>query len=289
MAGDIDDLTHLGPLLASEGVDRRITVNLMAAKAFLAEGRPDQALICAERLFRLSGWQPAVAPVLLSILDGMGAVARATEVRKIACLSACKAGDFALVRRLYLDWRYHHVAVLGREVFDADPCVIEGLDRLAERLRPPGETPGGGRAPRQTPRVLYVLSSVTQEGSVLAKLMAGLLTHHDASRCEVGVAIADADQRAFEESAEGRQVRTVATLRGWTTFVASEAGIEARLRALRARVIDWAPDLLVTNAALAQPEAYLLVRSLDIPWVAQVVGPPAQFTAPGAVFNLSLI
>ncbi|MET0624607.1 MAG: hypothetical protein ABW250_16635 [Pyrinomonadaceae bacterium] len=274
---------ELLPYLCLERREQRAEVNLLLAGAHLRAGGGQnlaRARVFVGRAWLLSGHSPELLPRCTEIHAALDDVDAIRAAYKRLGIATAARGEASEALRYFDLWQsaYYHFKRLDRYEYDFD--IMECVERLARphRLapRPRPDALKGGPV-----RVAYLMKGVNEVGSILVKINLLFARHHDRSRFEPMFFVPESG-RAVLESAAGREHVRLFEQEGYRVVTAPDVGTtEERLRDVARAVADARPDLLVTDAALAEFQHHYVASLRPAPFVVgRVQGPPEQFVPP---------
>ncbi|HEX6182900.1 MAG TPA: hypothetical protein VFZ44_03240 [Pyrinomonadaceae bacterium] len=282
--------SDLLPYLCLERREQRAEVNALLARAYFRAGGGQNlahAGAFVRRAWLLGRFPPDLLPLYTEIHTALDDVEAIREAYKRVGMRAAARGDADEAIKYFDLWHYayHHLRKLDRYEYDFD--IMECVGRLARphRLapRPRPDASKGGPV-----RVAYLVKGITEVGAVLVKINLLFARHHDRSRVEPMFFVPESG-RAVLESEAGREHIRLFESHGYRLETAPDVGATAeRLRAVARSIADARPDLLVTDAALADFQHYYLASLRPAPYVVGLVqGPPEQFAAPDLDWGLA--
>jgi glycosyltransferase involved in cell wall biosynthesis len=281
---------ELLPYLCLERREQRTEVNLLLAGAYLRAGggqNLERARDFVGRAWLFSGHSPELLPLYIEIHAALGDVDAMREAYKRLGLAAAARGEVSEALRCFDLWQsaYYNFKSLDRYEYDFD--IMECVGRLARphRLapRPRADALKGGPV-----RVAYLMKGINEVGSILVRINLLFARHHDRSRFEPMFFVPESG-RAVRESAAGREHVRLFEQEGYRVVTAPDVGTtEEQLRDVARAVADARPDLLVTDAALAEFQHYYVASLRPAPFVVgRVQGPPEQFAPPSLDWGLA--
>jgi glycosyltransferase involved in cell wall biosynthesis len=285
-AGEAFDDAELLPFLTQESKRERYRVNLGLAEAFYRRherGAADasrslrRARDCAERAFLLSRYTPEALPQLLRADAALEDADAAADALKRVGLEHAARGDFESALVAFDRWSYAHAEFTQIDLhdkFDAD--VVACVERMASLHRFDVEPrPREGRPVR----VAYLTHGLTEVNSVLVKIDQLFARLHDRTRFEPAYFSVESES-AVAASPDARAAVEEFRRAGCAMTVAPDrAPLLERLLAVGAAIRDFAPDILVTGAALASFRNYFVAALRPAPVIISLhQGPSPQYT-----------
>jgi glycosyltransferase involved in cell wall biosynthesis len=269
-AGQPEDNSQLRRLLTLESKEDRYLVNSRLAAAYydryehLGDRKSlDYARACIDRALLLSRYSVDVLPLLVQInrpLDDVDAIRNAL---KRTGIEAASRGEFDAALNLFDRWIYANAEFKGNDVHSFDADVIACVERMGALHRFPrgNDTPVEGRKLR----LAYLTHGLRQPGSVLIKIDRAFARLHDKSRFEVAYFAAD-DPAAISASPDAQTAITDFRDSGCQFFVPPETQTTyERLLGVGQQIHDFGADVLVTSAALATFQNYLIASLRPAP------------------------
>lgn len=281
---------ELLPYLCLERLEQRAEVNLLLAGAYLRAGGGQNlalARVFIGRAWLFSGHSPELLPLYTEIHAALGDVEAIRAAYKRLGVAASARGDASEALRYFDLWQsaYYKFKRLDRYEYDFD--IMECVGRLARphRLAP---RPRPDLLKRGPVRVAYLMKGLYEVGSILVHINLLFARHHDRSRFEP-MFFTPEPRRVALESGAGPEHARLFEQEGYRVVAAPDVGTtEEQLRDVARAIADARPDLLVTDAALAEFQHYYIASLRPAPFVVgRVQGPPEQFAPPSFDWGLA--
>ncbi|MEN3325782.1 MAG: hypothetical protein V7638_589 [Acidobacteriota bacterium] len=264
------DNSQLRRLLTLESKQHRYLVNLRLAAAYydryeqLGDRKSlDYARACIDRALLLSRYSIDVLPLLIQInlaLDDADAIRNAL---KRTGIEAASRGEFDAALNLFDRWLYANSEFKANDTHTFDADVIACVERMSALHRFPRDN--DKPVERRKLRVAHLTHGVRQPGSVLIKIDRTFAHLHDKSRFEVAYFTAD-DGAAIRASADAQTAINDFRDAGCQFFVPPETSTTfRRLLGVGQQIHDFGADVLVTSAALATFQNYLIASLRPAP------------------------
>ena len=288
-SGEAFDDAELLPFLTQESKRERYRVNLGLADAFYrrhergAEAARSlrRARDCAERAFVLSRYSPEALPQVLRADAAAGDADAAADALKWAGLEYAARGDFAGALASFDRWSYAHAEFTQIDLHDDfDPEVIACVERMAALHRfAPTPLARDAAAGARPVRVAYLTHGLTEVNSILVKNDQTFARHHDRARFEPAFFSVESES-AVAASPDARAAAEEFRRAGCALTVAPDLDpLPERLLAVGRSIRDFAPDILVTGAALASFRNYFVAALRPAPVAVSLhQGPSPQYT-----------
>ncbi|HEX8352168.1 MAG TPA: hypothetical protein VF611_04700, partial [Pyrinomonadaceae bacterium] len=232
---------------------------------------------CAGRAFMLSRYTPEALPQLVRADAAAGDADAAAEALKRVGLEHAARGDFARAIAAFDRWSYAHAEFTQIDLHDTfDPEVIACVERMASLHR--FETRPRAREGRPV-RVAYLTHGLTEINSVLVKIDQLFARHHDRARFEPAYFSVESESAVAASPDARAAVEEFRRLGCEMTLAPDREPLPERLVAVGERIRDFAPDVLVTGAALASFRNYFVAALRPAPVAISLhQGPSPQYT-----------
>lgn len=276
----------LARLLGDPRLEERADAALALALALAASRRLAEAAPLVRRAFELSGGSRRVLPHLLRIHQALGDLETVRAAHRRVGLRAAEAGDVSRALEDFNAWHYVDAVGRGQDRYLFDQEILGAVRRLAAPLRRPLRTapPQGRRL-----RAAHLVFGATQFNSVIVRLSRLFAQHRDRARWNLAFFVPESVVQV-DQSPQGAGHVAFLEAQGCLVRVAPdlEGGAADRMLWLAEAIRDFAPDVLVLNAALADFAHDFLLELRPAPAaVGLVSGPPPQFAAPGLDWGIA--
>lgn len=278
--GESPSADELLPFLSLPGKEDRFWVNYCLASAFHSSGRSQQAKIFIRRAWDFSGQHVDVLPLFLEIHAASRDVEPIREAYKRLGMRAAKAGRIIEALDYFNAWQYAYLQHKGVDEYGYDPDVLGCISGMAEHFALHQTRPDNRRGERKL-RVAHLMYGMTHLNSVIVKNSMTFAEHHDGRRFQVAFFVPEPETLVKERQEAVGNINRIKG-RGWDVFMAPDSFSELQsLLGLAQAIHDFGPDILVTNAGLADFR-HLFVASLKpAPIVVGLCqGPPPQYISP---------
>lgn len=288
--GEVDHEVLL-PYLCDASRERRVTVNLVLANAFIKrnkEGDLEAAKGFASRAWDISGFSDEAFTYHLALSKAFKDVKAVGDAYKRMGLRQLELGEHAKAFFYLHCAQYAHAETLSIDHVEFDYDVLYRLRELAK-------SHGIDRAPREPlagrkVRLGVLLYGITQLNSIIIRIALTILANHDKERFEIACYIPESLQE-IEAYPHARNVLAKLQAMGVRTVMAPvqiDLNLMPSLIGLAQSIEADRIDILLDMAALADYKRYFITCLKPAPVVAGfVLGPPAQFAPPELDFCVS--
>jgi glycosyltransferase involved in cell wall biosynthesis len=280
------DSEDLLPYLCMEIKRDRLWVNYSLADAFRKAGNNDQALIFIQRVWNLSDQNETYLPLFVAIHAAVDDIESIRGAYKALGIKQARAGRVSEALDHFHAWQYAYAVHRKVDDYRYDFEVLDCISGLAEphafplRKLPSSE----GRKIR----LAYLMFGMTHLNSVIVKNSLTLASFHDASRFDVTFYIPDQATTVLERKEAVENINKIEKA-GWKVVMAPDSFSEMKsLHEIAKSIHEASPDILVTNAALADFKHFYITALNPAPLVVGLCqGPPPQYVAPGFDWSIS--
>ena len=269
-AGGTVDNSQLRRLLTLGSKEYRYLVNLRLAAAYydqyehLGDRKSlDYARACIDRALLLSRYSVDVLPLLIQINRALDDIDAIRNALKRTGIEAASRGEFDAALNLFDRWIYANSEFKGNDTHTFDADVIACVERMGALHRVPrgNDTPVEGRKLR----LAYLTHGVRQPGSVLIKIDRAFAHLHDKSRFEVAYFAADDPAAISATPAAQTAINDFRDASCQFVLPPETSTTYERLRGVGQQIHDFGADVLVTSAALATFQNYLIASLRPAP------------------------
>ena len=273
------------PYLCQESKGERIWINFVLAEAFLQAGNCEQAAVFMQRVWILSEFDEQYLPSFIDIHAAAGDVDSIRTAHKV--IGMRKANEHNTVEALnhFNSWQYAYVTHNGDDEYHYD---LEILNKIALLARPYAFPVKKNRSIKNRKiRLAYLMFGMMHTNSVIVKNSLTFAKFHDQSKFEVTFFIPEQKSVIHERQEAIENITRIKSL-GYRVVTAPDSVTEEKSLIDLARLIyESEPDILITNAALADFKHYFITSLRPAPLIVGLCqGPPPQFIAPD--FNWSI-
>lgn len=278
-----DDLL---PYLCMESKQDRLWVNYCLAEAFHKAGNNEQALAFIQRVWNFSGRDEKFLPLFVAIHAAVGDMASIRDAYKVLGMKRASANNISEALECFNTWQYAYATHKKADEYYYD---FEVLDRISQLARPHA-FPLHKATPHKNKKVrlAYLMFGVTQLNSVIVKNSLTFARFHDASMFDVTFFIPDQATSVLERKEAVENIKKIEGY-GWQVVIAPDSFSEINsLHEFAKSIYETAPDILVTNAALADFRHFYITALRPAPLVIGLCqGPPPQYIAPSFDWSIS--
>jgi predicted O-linked N-acetylglucosamine transferase (SPINDLY family) len=171
---------------------------------------------------------------------------------------------------------YAYAEHLKTEKYDYDFDILDSIERMAEPYRFHYDPPTVSKSQRKV-RIAYLAYLQADATSVFHRINLSFAQYHDKSRFEITFFVPEPESRFQGGNLMG-------SFREWGCgFVTAPkiTPVADRIFWIADQIHKFAPDLLVTNAGLADLHNYFVAALRPAPMtISSIYGPPPQYTSP---------
>ncbi|HJP95003.1 MAG TPA: hypothetical protein VJ875_23785 [Pyrinomonadaceae bacterium] len=268
-AGEMVDHAQLRPLLTLGPKKDRYYVNLRLAAAYYDryERLNDQqslqyAKSCIDRALLLSRYSVDVLPLLVQINQALADVDAIRDAFKRTGIEAASRGKFDEALTLFDRWLSANAEFKRNDIHTFDADVIACVERMGALHR---FSPRNTATENRKLRVAYLTHGLRQPGSVLVKIDRVFARLHDKSRFDIAYFAVD-NPNDLSSSPDAQTAIADFRDSGCQFFVPPEKETTyERLLGVGQQIHDFGADVLVTSAALATFQNYLIASLRPAP------------------------
>ncbi len=279
--------SELLPHLSQERRDDRCRSNYALAEAYAEVGNFEQARIFISRAWILSRFLTDVLPLYIKIHSRLNDIDSIRGAYKRLGMIESSKGNVAGALTYFNQWQYAYAVQQKLDKYQYDFDVLERIEQMAAPLRYrtyPHSIPIGNRKIR----LAYLMFGMLHTNSVIVKINRMLAKYHDKERFEVAFFVPEPKPAVY---AWRHAIENIQLLKGYgceVLLAPLNSSNLKRLRGVARQIYDYKPDILMTNAVLAEFEHYFIASLRPAPLVVGLVqGPPAQFAAPSLDWCIS--
>ena len=274
------------PYLCMNSKRDRLWVNYCLADAFHWAGKIEYAMVFIRRVWNLSGQNEKFLPLFVIIHAADGDVESIRGVYKALGMKKARANKVSAALISFNLWQYAYVVHRKLDEYCYDFEVLDCISQLARQHAFPSRKPADGK--QRKVRLAYLMFGMTHLNSVIVKNSLTLASFHDASRFEVTFFIPDQATSVLERKEAVENIRKIENA-GWKVVLAPDSFSEVKsLHEIARSIYETEPDILVTNAALADFRHFYITALKPAPLVIGLCqGPPPQYIAPSFDWSIS--
>lgn len=278
-----DDLL---PYLCMESKQDRLWVNYCLAEAFHKAGNNEQALAFIQRAWNFSGQDEKYLPLFAAIhaaVDDMPSIRGAYKALGMKRASANKISE---ALDCFNAWQYAYATHKKADEYYYDFEVLDRISQLAAPRAFPSQKPTPHK--NKKVRLAYLMFGMTQLNSVIVKNSLTFARFHDASKFDVTFFIPDQATSVLERKEAVENIKRIER-DGWKVVLAPDSFSEIKsLHEIANAIYEASPDILVTNAALADFRHFYITALRPAALVVGLCqGPPPQYIAPSFDWSIS--
>ena len=253
------------PYISQESLESRHWANLMLAEAFYGVGKYEQAKVFMRRVVTFAGPDEKYLPLLMKIHAACGDVPSIREAHKTLGLRAASEAKIVQALEHFNAWQYAYVTHNGIDEYHYDFEVLASIGMLAKPHSFPSKKPRPitGRKVR----LAYLMFGMMHVNSVIVKNSLIFAKYHDAAVFDVAFFIPEQQSLILGRQESAGYVNEIKA-RGWDVVVAPNSiSEEESLIDLARSIYAYDPDVLITNAALADMKHYFITSLRPAPLV----------------------
>ncbi|HUW25583.1 MAG TPA: glycosyltransferase family 4 protein [Gallionella sp.] len=278
-----DDLL---PYLCMNSKQDRLWVNYSLAVAFHKAGNNKQALVFIQRVWNFSGQDERYLQLFAAIhvaVDDMASIRgayKALGIKSAASNDVCRALDW------FNAWQYVYATYKKSDEYHYDFEVLDCISKLAQPQTLPFQKPSQHNIGKI--RLAYLMFGMRELNSVIVKISLAFAKFHDASKYDVTFFVPDQATLVLERKEAAENIKKIESY-GWRVVLAPDSFSEVKsLHGFAKSIYEARPDILITNAALADMRHFYITALKPAPLVVGLCqGPPPQYIAPSFDWSIS--
>lgn len=278
-----DDLL---PYLCQESKEDRLWVNLNIAEAFCVIGDFEQAKVFIERVWEFSGFDKTYLPKFIQIHVAINDIDSIRKAHKSLGMKKSDENNIVQALNHFNDWQYSYAVHRGLDDYQYDYEVLNRITQLAKPHSFPIKQP---QLPKnRKTRLAYLMFGMLHSNSVIVKISLLFAKYHDSSQFEVVFYVPEQTSTILECQEAVDNIKIINEL-GWNVVLAPDlVSEEESLISLSRLIYESNPDILITNAALADFKHYFITSLQPAPLVIGLCqGPAPQFIAPNFDWSIT--
>lgn len=270
---DAFDPDELVPYLCREKLDERCEVNIKLAEAYVAIQDFQQASVFVERAWVFSGFSEELLPLYIEICTGLDDIEAIKDAYKRIGIKKAQENEIAKAIEYFKLSFGTYARYSGLDIFQYD---FDILDRIKEMAVPYRFKPRGHKSVsmRRKIRVAYLTLYLSSPTSVFNRINRLFARCHDKSLFDVAF-FAMEPGSAFHD----RDIIPFMRQNGCKVITGAEIGDElVRMLWIAKAIYNFEPDILITDAVLADLKQYFVIALQPAPIVvSHIYGPPPQY------------
>jgi predicted O-linked N-acetylglucosamine transferase (SPINDLY family) len=285
-AGSSINPDDLLPYLCMDSKQDRLWVNYSLADAFHKAGNNEQATVFIQRVWNLSGQDEKYLPLFVSIHAASGDIEAIRGAHKSLGMKKAGAAKVSEALDHFHAWQYAYAIHNKADEYFYDFEVLDCISKIAEPHAFPSRRPVP--IEHRKVRLAYLMFGMTHLNSVIVKNSLTFARFHDASVFDVTFYIPDQATTVLERKEAVENIERIEKS-GWKVVMAPDSFSEMKsLHAIAKSIYEASPDILVTNAALADFRHFYITALRPAPLVVGLCqGPPPQYIAPSFDWSIS--
>ncbi|TRZ89738.1 MAG: glycosyltransferase [Methanosarcinales archaeon] len=277
------DPNDLVPYLCQEKLNERCEVNTELARAYAAIQDFPQARVFVQRAWVFSGFSEELLPLYIEICTGLDDIEAIREAYKRVGTKKAQENDIVKAIDYFQKSFSAYARYSGLDRWEYDLEILDRIEKMAApyRFKPRGaeNIPGHRKI-----RVAYLTLYLGSPTSVFNRLNRLFAQFHDKSLFDVAF-FAMEPESAFQDP----DIIPFMRKNGSKVIAGAEIGDElVRMLWIAKAIYDFEPDLLVTDAVLADMKQYFVIALQPAPIVvSHIYGPPPQYVPPGVDWGIA--
>lgn len=278
-----DDLL---PYLCMSSKQDRLWVNYSLAVAFHKADNNKQALVFIQRVWDFSGQDERYLQLFATIHAAVDDMAPIRSAYKALGIKSAATNDIRGALDWFNAWQYVYATYKKADEYHYDFEVLDCISKLAKTQAFPSRKPAQ-QAGRKI-RLAYLMFGMRHMNSVIVKNSLTFARFHDASKFDVTFFIPDQATLILERKDSVKNIKKIESC-GWKVVLAPDSFSEVEsLHEFAESIYEACPDILVTNAALADLQHFYIASLKPAPLVVGLCqGPPPQYIAPSFDWSIS--
>ncbi len=271
--GEQIDSFELSPFLAADNLNDRISANVHFAQAYLKMGNTENAAVLIKRAFILSDFSVDLLPLYIDIFKKTNDGEALKFAYKRIGIKLFNSGRIAEALEYFDKWQYAYFHLNNIDRYESDYDIQLTIDSFCENYRKERK-PGNDKKIR----IGYLPVHFTEPASVLIKLDKLFALHHDKHLFEVTYFVMETESHVHS-SAYGRELDKYFRDNGCSLiYMDHDKDPNRYYFNFVNKIRSHKPDLLISNAVLANFDHYFVASFKPAPIAVTVVhGPVAQY------------
>ncbi len=275
------------PYLCLESLSERLRINLELAKAYNAAGNITQARVFIERAWLFSEFSEAVLPIYEENVRKSGDLDALREAYKRVGMSKAKSEGVGAALPYFFKSMYTYTDNGRGDSYKFDFDILDEIGRLTEPFQFSPVLREWNLGTRKL-RIAYLVFGATHAQSVVVKILRDIGQYHNRELFEFAFFVPENELIAFSNyEALRRNIQSLEEL-GELVAVTNGGNSAEGLMEISKRIFDYAPDIMVTSALLADFKQYYIAALRPAPVIIGLThGPPQQFSSPLLDWSIS--
>lgn len=274
--------SELLPYLSLEHSEERCHANYRLAEAYLEIGNFRQAKVFIDRAWILSNFSVEILSLYIKIHSELNDIESIRNAYKRLGMVEASKGNIAKALKYFNLWQYTYAHHRKLDKYDYDFDILERVEQLAEPWQFK-EYPRSEPLNSRKIRLAYLMYGMAQSNNVIVKINLMLAKYHDKNRFEIAFFVPEPFFLLYGLNWHQSR-KNIKLLKGYNCDVIiapSIASAEKRLLSVANQIYRYRPDILITNAMLAEMEHYFIASLRPAPLIVGLLqGPPQQFVSP---------
>lgn len=290
------------PYISQNDLEKRIWVNLKLAEALFGIGNCEQAKVFVQRAWFFSGFDENYLSFFINIHAACDDVDSIREAHKALGMKKAAANKIVEALNHFNAWQYAYAIHRKDDDYRYDFEILDRIVRMAKPHAFPSRPPQ--LIKNKKTRLAYLMFGMMQANSVIVKISLLFAKYHDPSRFELIFYVPEQASVILKHQKAVENIQIIRKL-GWNVVLAPDSEPDdsetektysyekeciseaSRLINLSRFIYESNPDILITNAGLADLKHYFITALQPAPLIIGLCqGPPPQFIAPN--FNWSI-
>lgn len=272
--------SELLPYLCLEKREERCHANLRLAGAYAETSNFEQARVFIIRAWVLSRFSEDILPLYIKIHLGLNDIDSIRGAYKRLGMIESSKGNVVGALKYFNQWQYAYASHQKLDKYQYDFDILERIEQMAKPWRFKKNVhakPADGRKIR----LAYLMFGMTHMNSVLVKINRMLARYHDKERFDVACFVPEPKSAVYGWPQARENIKLMAGYNCDVIVAPFSSSDLKRLQGVAQQIYDYKPDILITNAALAEFEHYFIASLRPAPLIIGLIqGPPPQFAAP---------
>ncbi|WP_055073740.1 glycosyltransferase [Pseudanabaena sp. 'Roaring Creek'] len=274
------------PYLSSEKATERFYYNFHLAQAFVEVEKFEQAKSFIERAWFLSRFSEEVLPLYILINKQLQDVSAIQQAYKRLGMIASKKGKIIDSINYFNQSMYAYAQTLGIDKYNYDYDILDCIENMAKSYRfyPKKRSLSSNTFKI---KVAYLTYLATVETSVFYRINLTLAQFHDKSKFEIAFFIPRPESE-FVNSNDIIGILEEHNCQVVLTPSSNYLSEEEALIWIAKKIYQFSPDILVTNAGLADLRQYFIMSLTPASVIVNsLYAGPAQYVSPNADWSIA--
>jgi glycosyltransferase involved in cell wall biosynthesis len=272
--------------LSSEKSKERFSCNFQLAQAFAEIENFEQAKPFIERAWFLSRFSEEVLPLYILINKQLQDISAIQQAYKRLGMIASKKGKNIDSINYFNQSMYAYAQTLGIDKYNYDYDILECIENMAKPYRFYPKKRGLSSNTSKI-KVAYLTYLATDKTSVFYRINLSLAQFHDKSKFEITFFIPRPESE-FENSNDIIEILEKHNCQVILTPSSNYLSEEEALIWIAKKIHQFSPNILVTNAGLADLRQYFIMSLTPAPVIVNsLYAGPAQYVSPNADWSIA--